>query len=355
MSWLWSLMACGPAEDTQIALPAPAPAPAPGPSPAEPAQPAPAEVPVAPSVTMELGPELVGLCDASAGVRIDRFLVVADDERNQLRVYDWAAGGTPAPAIDLASLSPLFTGKDEADLEGMALLPDGTVWLTSSHDSGKGTERQPSRQRLFALSLQVAPDGSGLQAKLAHGPTAELIEKGQYTKPMYDILVNTVGKTSKDPLGLSIEGLAAGPAGSLLVGFRAPVHAGKALIQRLEDPAAFAGGGEPRFTGPRWLVLGGGGIRSLEADGSGGYLVVSGPSDEDGEFSLWRWRGFDDGSAPVRVPVELGTLRPEGLLRMDDAWWLLSDDGTLKLGGERCKDLPSEQRRARTARLVGLE
>jgi hypothetical protein len=348
MSWLWTWWGCS--------SPEPAPPPAPPPEPAPVAAPAEVVVPAAPTVTVELGPELVGLCDASAGVRIDRFLVVADDEHNQLRVYDWAAGGAPVAPINLAALSPLFRGKDEADLEGMALAPDGTLWLVSSHDSGKGTERQPSRQRLFALSLQV--EGGGLKADLAHGPTPDLIEKGQYTKPMYGILVNTVGKTSKDPLGLSIEGLAAGPSGSLLIGFRAPVHAGKALIQRLEDPVAFAAGGEPRFTGPRWLVLGGSGIRSLEADGAGGYLVVSGPADEDGEFSLWRWRGFDDGSAPVRVPVELGTLRPEGLLRMQDpagdSWWLLSDDGTLKRGGEKCKDLPSDQRRARTARLVGI-
>ena len=89
-------------------------------------------------------------------------------------------------------------------------------------------------------------------------------------------MATTVGKTSKDPLGLSIEGLAAGPAGSLLFGFRAPVHGGKALVVRLDDPIGLAGGKAPMVTGPRWVPLGDRGIRSLEQDGEGWLVLARG-------------------------------------------------------------------------------
>lgn len=322
--------------------------PAPAPAPAEPAAPA-APAPV-PDVPVELGPELVGMCDASGAVQIGRFVVVADDERNTLMVYDWSAKAAPAPSIDLASLSPLFAGKDEADLEGMAKMPDGTVWVIASHDAGKkDTERKPARQRLFALALA---EGEGrVDATLKGNVSVDLIEKGQYTKPMYGIISNTIGKTSKDPLGLSIEGLAAGPSGSLLVGFRNPVHSNKALVQRLESPEAFVAGGEADFTGPRWLPLGGSGVRSLESDGEGAFVLVSGPSGDEDGFSIWRWRGFDDGTPPERQPIDLGDLHPEALLQIDGAWWVLSDDGNRKIDGEKCKDLPREKQRTRTARI----
>lgn len=327
-----------------VACAATPPADPPTPVPASPATPA--DTPVV------AGPDLVGLCDASAAVTVGRFLVVADDERNVLRVFDWSGdvpSGAAAPPIDLAPLSPLFAGKKEADLEGMATLPDGTVWVTASHDAGKDTDRKPDRQRLFALALSERADGTGVDARLALGPTTELVEKGQNTNALYGIVINTVGKTSKDPLGLSIEGLAAGPGGSLLIGFRNPVHAGKALIERLDNPVAFVGGAEPEITGPRWLKLAGAGIRSLEADGDG-FRLLTGGGDEDG-FSLWRWTGFDDGTPAVRLPVSFGDLHPEALVKVGEAWWVLSDDGTRKVGSTECKDLPEAQRRARTARV----
>jgi hypothetical protein len=342
---VWLLVACGAGSPPEGDPPPPFARAVRGDQAAEAATPA-----AGPS--LEPGPELAGLCDASAAVAVGDRLVVADDERNALRVFDWAAGGAPLPPIELAPLSPLFAG-DEADLEGIAAMPDGTVWITASHDAGKGEVRKPSRQRLFAL--RFADDASS--ATLAHGPTAGLIDVGQEQSQLYGIVVNTAGHTAKDPEGLSIEGLAAGPDGSLLVGFRAPIHGGRALVQRLNNPVEFAAGSAaPSLTGPRWLELGGRGIRSLEADGEGGFLLIAGdPADGDASSLLYRWRGFDDGAEPERLGVAFGDLNPEALVRIGEAWWVLSDDGGRDIGGEDCKKLPTEQRRARTARIVGWD
>ncbi|MEQ1505591.1 MAG: DUF3616 domain-containing protein [Myxococcota bacterium] len=342
----WMLAACGASPETPSATP---------PAPAErPAKVVPPEAPG--DRAAEAGPELVGLCDASGAARIGTWLVVADDERNVLRTFDWSGPtptAAPGPPIDLTVLSEKF-GKKEADLEGIAVTADGLVWFTGSHDTGKDTERKESRQRVFALKIDPA-SGTPV-ATLAAGPSADLIEKGQNHTQLQGIVENTVGKTSKDPGGLSIEGLAAGPAGSLLFGFRTPIHASKAMIQRLDNPGPFAGGAEPELTGPRWLDLKGRGIRSLEAEGepgSGSFLIVAGPAGDGGsDFALYRWRGFDDGTAPERLPVTFGDLKPEALFAASGAWWVLSDDGTRKVGGTECKDLEEGARKTRSAKLA---
>jgi len=312
-------------------------------APVPPASAAPAVSARTPPPELLPGPELEGLCDASAGIAVGDWLVVADDEHDRLMVYD--RGGAFAQRIDLERLSPRF-GDGESDLEGLAAVGD-TVWLIASHDSGKGTERKPHRQRLAALHLR--PTAQGVEATLS-GPVATgLIDAALGTPGLGPVLSATAGFTSKDPRGLSIEGLAAGPGGGLLVGFRTPIVDNKALLMSVSDPAALSRGADPLIGPPIWLDLGGRGVRSIAAH-AGGYRIVAGPA-ADGALALYDWDG-SPGSAPVLLPVLLGGLRPEGLVRFDGGWWLLSDDGSRKIDGERCKELPRSARRARTARLV---
>ncbi|MCB9688245.1 MAG: DUF3616 domain-containing protein [Alphaproteobacteria bacterium] len=314
-------------------------------SPPTPPAPTPLERRVTP---VSPGPDLVGVCDASAAVVVGRFLVVADDERNELHVFA-TDGFRPAPRIELKRLSPLFEGK-EADLEGMTTTPDGLVWVIGSHDAGNGTTRKPERQRLLALRLRE--EGDGVAAELV-GVATGFVDQGSEQTPLYDVVGDTEGKTAKDPTGLSIEGLSTDEQGRLLVGFRAPIAGGKALVERIDDPNGFLTGGELRLTGPRWAPLDGRGIRAMEWTGEGdALLIVAGPSDQDPGFALFRWAGFDDKRLPAEpVPVAFGDLNPEGLVRIGDRWWVVSDDGRREIDGTPCKDLPRDQRRARTASL----
>ncbi|HEY5818827.1 MAG TPA: hypothetical protein VIU14_10590 [Mesorhizobium sp.] len=59
------------------------------------------------------------------------------------------------------------------------------------------------------------------------------------------------------PGGLNIEGLSAGAAGELLIGFRNPVPEGKAIVVPFENPAAVVENESARFGAPILLDLGG--------------------------------------------------------------------------------------------------
>lgn len=273
---------------------------------------------------------LAGLCDASAGVSLDGVLYVADDEHNRLHRFDLE--GIAHEPLDLGTLLPPLAGRKEADLEG-ATLRGEAAWFIGSHDRGKSTEPKASRQRLFALAVEA----DGLRA---HGPVrTDLLERLAAEPTLGPLLAATAGHTSKDAAGFSIEGLATAPAG-LWVGFRAPVVDGDALLVELAAPE-----GEATAHPPQRLALGGRGIRALENVGDD-LLVVAGPAGDAGSFALYR-RAADGGVAAL--DVDLGTLRPEGLVAVGDRFLLLSDDGGLDRGGTRCKDLPREARQARTA------
>jgi len=301
-----------------VAIPAP-------PKPTE--APPPPAPPAATSVTP--GPTLMGTCDASAGRWHEGLLQVADDERNDLLLFD--ADGLLARAVPLAGAFPALVGK-EADLEAVARHSDHTWWI-GSHDRGKGTSPREARQRLF--------QHDGTTAGVLR---TDLLERLAQHEEVARVLAATEGITSKHRSGLSIEGLAADDDG-LWVGFRAPVVDGRALVVHVADPA---GGAIP--SAPVWLDLGGRGVRALERVGSRIY-VVAGPAEADGAFAVYRWAPGTPDTEQVLSSQQLGSLRPEGLALEPSTGtlWLLSDDGGLEIEGRTCKKLPPAARRARTA------
>jgi hypothetical protein len=149
--------------------------------------------------------------------------------------------------------------------------------------------------------------------------------------------------------GLNIEGLAATPDGQLLIGFRNPLPDGRALVVPLENPAEVVDGRRAKLGDALELNLGRRGIRSLELI-DGKYLIVAGPTAEEGSFALYRWTGKrDDPAAPIES-VDLGTLRPEALFAIPGSAkvQLLSDDGGVTNGGVECKQLPAAQQTFRS-------
>jgi len=299
--------------------------------------PPPAAIPAPPKAStsrdaswqLEEGPELVGLCDASAGVWVGGSLYVADDERNVLHRFD--GQGRPLGTVELAAAFPALAGDKEADLEG-ATLASGTSWWIGSHDRGKGTEPRPSRQRLFAVDLDEGQAGSHRELHTT------LLDALAAQAELGPILATTAGNTSKAVDGFSIEGLATADDG-LWLGLRAPVVDGRALMV----PLATAGDGLVAGS-PVRLELGGRGIRALE-NLEDSLIIVAGPPADAGTFAVYRW----DATGTTPIEVSLRTLRPEGLVATPDGLWLLSDDGGLERGGTPCKKLPAAQQRARTA------
>jgi hypothetical protein len=285
-----------------------------------------------------------GLCDASAAVALDaRHFVVAGAEDTVLRVY---ARDRPQLQSTVPLADFLRSGRDEADLEGGTRLGDRIYWIGSLSRDGKGRPA-PSRDRFFATDIDASSTPPTLRP-VAPGPVRLLDAMLASHAGRAWQLADASRKAPEEAGGLNIEGLTHTDDGTLLIGFRNPLREGKALVLPLRNPARVLEGQAPEFGDAIALDLGQRGVRAMTrwADG---YLVVGGPTGDDGSFALFRWRGGADEPQRVSEPA-LGTLRPEALL----AWpggtqlQLFSDDGGIRVRGKECKKLPAAEQSFRS-------
>ncbi len=286
-----------------------------------------------------------GPCDASAAVALDaNHFIVANDENNTLRIY---RQGQPAPVASLNLTNFLGTAADEeSDIEGAAAIGSRIFWITSHGRNSKGKAR-PARQRFFAT--EVVP---------GQPPTVKPVGQA-YANLLNDMLASETLKpyrldeaASRPPEadgGLNIEGLAATADGKLLIGLRNPLPQQRALITPLDNPNEVIAGQRARFGEPILLDLGQRGIRSIERIGTG-YLIVAGPTGDQGSFALFRWSGQHDETPTPVAGIDLKNLRPEALFTIpgSNRVQLLSDDGGIVVGGLECKKLPAANQRFRS-------
>lgn len=297
-----------------------------------------------------------GLSDASAAVALDaqRF-VVADDEHNTLGVYRIDSPSASVGQIDLTAFLSIDDKHSEADIEGAARVGDRIYWI-ASHGRNKDGKERPNRYAFFATDIVYS--GSG------EDRTATLKPVGQpYRRLAYDLMGNPALQSlklsetivpdrllSKKELkslapkesGLNIEGLAAGPEGSVLIGLRNPVYRDPAsqkdmaVVLVLKNPEAIVTAGQAaQFGSPILLDVEGLGIRSIEyitpASGAAFYVIAAGPADGENKFAFYTWPGGDSPAKKlfVRLPEEFA---PEAIFQIPgtDRLWVLSDDGTLE-------------------------
>lgn len=292
-----------------------------------------------------------GMCDASAAVALgaDHF-VVANDEDNLLRIY---RHGRPEPVSTLPLAGFLGTADDdESDLEAAAQIGNRIYWI-SSHARNRNGKARPARQRFFATDLDDTASPPALRA--VGRPVTGLLGS-MLAAPAYQSLGLAAAATRapEAPGGFNIEGLAATSDGRLLIGLRSPLSQGRALLLPLENPQQALDGQAVRWGAPIMLALGGRGVRSIEASG-GGFLVVAGPTADEGSFALYRWSGQPQ-DAPVPQPaVDLGSLRPEALFALPGSagMQLLSDDGGVRgPDGVECKKRSPAERAFRSLRFI---
>ena len=298
-------------------------------------------------------------CDASAaaGISATTLFAAASDEDSVLRVYDRAAAGAPLSVLDAATFLDLDDPvKPETDIEGAAQLGERMYWI-GSHGRNKSGKVKKNRQRFFATTVgragtvvMLQPTGrpyKGLIADLSAAPA--LAEFGLASAAEAEL-------APEEPGGFNIEGLApARESGHLLIGFRNPVPQGKALIVRLENPAALVEGtaAAAQLSVGAVLDLEGRGIRALEfVPALDRYLVLAGAFNDAQEFRLYEWTGRPDAAARPLID-SISDLKPEELIVVDATdreltLQLLSDDGT-----DVCKEAPIAQRsfRGRTVTL----
>lgn len=261
-----------------------------------------------------------------------RFLVVEDEKKHPFHLVtlslDGRVSSTPLNA-DVAGANADFRKLD--DLEGTALDRRGNIYAITSHSRDGDGDKKKSRNRLVRFRIEagriVEPNVTNKlkPALLAVHPVLEAAAK------IRDV---------KDDDGLNIEALAISPNQQhLLIGFRSPLLEQRAIIARVENPAAMFDAGEPPRISPALITLdlGGNGIRDMAyLPARNGYLIISGPaSSAQVQFQLWFWSG--DPNAPARqvsAPGLPGFAHAEGVcpavIDGQPKIILVSDDGSRK-------------------------
>jgi len=283
-------------------------------------------------------------CDASAAIPLGSFFLTASDElgpndSNEALLY-LPQGGSPQDTVDLGASQLLDAEPDkkEIDIEGATWIGDIAFWI-GSHGHNSKAKLRPGRHRF-----------GGLWMKLTDGKLAASRLGNVYHQLREDILARAGFPPAVDTLapengGLNIEGLAATPTGTLLIGLRSPLTANQeALLFEMVNPFGVVAGGEAaNLSSIKSLDLGGLGIRDLTwCPQIREFLVVAGPADSaDGPFRLFRW----DGEGTVEpLAVDLTGLHPESILCHEGRVTLLSDDGDAVAGGQACKDRQPDSR-----------
>jgi hypothetical protein len=281
-----------------------------------------------------------GACDASGAVPVDdRHFAVADDEDNVLRVYDAVEGGAAVRKTNLAGQIALKKKKGEVDIEAATSLEGRAYWISSHGRNAKG-QTDPNRSLVITTELPTRDDRVEVQGDVYRDLLSDLMEEPMLAR--FE-LERASTLAPKEPGGLNIEGLTASPEGQLLIGFRSPVTAGKALLVPLANPSALYTGGRARFAPPIELDLDGLGIRSLSW-WRGAYLIAAGPAGEDGPARLYRWWG--PGSAPrLATETAFQDANPEAFFTAEgnDEILVLSDDGAREVRGKPCKRLKNKK------------
>ena len=300
--------------------------------------------------------------NASSAIALDaQYMLVADDEDQTIRLYRRDQDGGVVGSTDFTgNLALTEIDNDtalprEVDLEASTRAGSRIYWI-GSHSNGSianGAKIRTNRYRLFASDL-VGSGTNTTQTFVGYNKTLRTFSGGLTGGDLvawgdlngYDFSAKTVaGVGPEAPGGFNIEGLAMAPNGTTAyIAFRAPLIGPnlQALIAPLTNiDAVVTTPASPTFGAPILLDLGGRGIRSIERNSAGEYLIIAGPPEAGKSFQLYSWTG-NAADAPVNLNVDMAALNPEGSfegivevpapLCGDKSIQLLVDNGDLDTG-----------------------
>jgi Protein of unknown function (DUF3616) len=278
---------------------------------------------------------LTGLYEPSAIRQLPdgRLLVVEDEKNHPFSLVTIDAGRIDSVALTASLLQTFSDFWELEDLEGLASDRSGLLYAVTSHSRDDEGRVKKSRERLVRFRV----DGDRVvDPKVVEGLKQALTS----THPLLASAAEI--REVKAQGGLNIEALEIDPVEHhLLIGFRSPLHEGRAIVASLVNPTAmFESDEEPRVS-PLLdeLDLDGQGIRALcFVPALGQYLLVGGPvARGPGAFSLWLWNGVRSNSVRrVAIPGLKDLARAEGICPavIDGAAGIMivSDDGDRKTG-----------------------
>lgn len=274
-----------------------------------------------------------GGSDASAAVPVGRYMMVADDELDNLFLYDRSRSGLPVASFYYGDKLDLTDGSapffKEVDVEaGVASpdIPNRTYW-TGSMSNSANFNLKPNRNRLFAVD--VKDTGSRTKCAMAgyyDDLREQLIRWGNDNGYKFGKSAAS-GQNPKEDNGFNVEAMAFAPDHTTLyIGFRAPLvpvpERKKAVIAPVKNFEEWFRNGkpkaEPAIGNPIELSLDGRGLRDIVRLSNGVYIILAGsPGDvRNGAVYLWSGKAEDDA---VLIPrFDISKLNAEGVLEMDD-------------------------------------
>ena len=219
------------------------------------------------------------------------------------------------------------------DLEGVTLDRAGNVYAITSHSRTDEGEAKKSREKLIRFRIE----GNRMQAAQVYGGLKQALVDAHPLLAQAEAVLDV-----KNAGGINIEALELDADQTrLLIGFRSPLQAGRAVIAYLDNPQGLIERAEaPRIaTELATLDLGGHGLRGLAyVPALGGYLLLSGPvAKEQVQFRLWFWSGrLQDPAHLVSVDGLPGFEHAEGVAAAAidgrDYIVIVSDDGSRSEG-----------------------
>jgi hypothetical protein len=276
---------------------------------------------------------LTGIFEPSAIQQLPdgRFLVVEDEKEHPLSLVTIGSDGH-IESRPIEREADNLLGKLD-DLEGLTLDAVGNIYAITSHSRDGDGDEKKARNKLVRFGIE----GSRV---IAPRVVTDLKTTLTLTHPVLAAAAEILDVKTEG--GLNIEALEITPdTQHLLIGLRSPLLDGRAIIARIENPAAmFTAGEAPRVSSVlETLDLGGNGMRGMSwIPALNGYLVISGPvAREQVHFRLWFWNGQPNEPArPATLPGLAGFAHAEGIcpamLEGRQRIMIVSDDGSRKEG-----------------------
>ncbi len=248
-----------------------------------------------------------GFSDASAAIAIDEnYMLVGDDEKNVLSIYDRKKSGLPAKVFNYDNdLNLTSAASKEVDCEAVAKSPKNNnliYWTGSMGNGGKHFEEKPSRSTIFCTKI----NGTGANINIEY--------KGYYTELRKDLIKwgdkngykfsasAASGEKPKQIGGFNIEGMVFAPdSTTLYIAFRAPIvpitDRKNALLAPIKNFEDWFINGHHRSKNividkPIELDLGGRAFRDITQLSNATYLIIAGNSTAEKNAALYMWSGF---------------------------------------------------------------
>jgi hypothetical protein len=283
----------------------------------------------------------ISMYEFSAVAVVGDKMIVADNETdrlasdaNDLALFE-AALDEDAKKLTVARAWPAaFAGVEFDDIEGLAER-DGALYMIGSHSLNADGELRPKRHVLMRMraTADTSTEPPAVYAGLMKALTDRKKEKDPDRATTLGLTVVERGN-QRVVEDLNIEGLAFVPGtNDLLLGLRAPLINGKAVVLRLSnvdglfDPSQDL---EPMITLYACLDLDGQGISALEYDATRKVFVVAATPPRDVPrdrltTSVWEWQDNSEQPGVVETHRFVGH-RLEGIAKLPQNRWMLAFD-----------------------------